>query len=103
MAAPLGGAIKNKNANTNVNKDDEGCGWPGSEVCGPLELCDVRLVERFCDQLQQRFERIDVSWPHLGFPEHDLKSKIFGRARCCVNSTGLVGTNRGRLVNKMFD
>lgn len=30
------------------------------EVCGPLELCDIRLVEHFCDQLIQRFERIHV-------------------------------------------
>ncbi|CAK9090926.1 unnamed protein product [Durusdinium trenchii] len=30
------------------------------EVCGPLELCDVRLVEHFCDQLVRRFPRINV-------------------------------------------
>jgi len=30
------------------------------EVCGPLELCDIRLVEHFCDQLMQRFQRIHV-------------------------------------------
>eukprot|EP00931_Biecheleriopsis_adriatica_P089412 TRINITY_DN63550_c0_g1_i1.p1 TRINITY_DN63550_c0_g1~~TRINITY_DN63550_c0_g1_i1.p1 ORF type:complete len:570 (-),score=128.78 TRINITY_DN63550_c0_g1_i1:31-1740(-) len=30
------------------------------EVCGPLELCDMRLVERFCDQLAQRFKRIHI-------------------------------------------
>eukprot|EP00930_Biecheleria_cincta_P069168 TRINITY_DN56946_c0_g1_i1.p1 TRINITY_DN56946_c0_g1~~TRINITY_DN56946_c0_g1_i1.p1 ORF type:complete len:566 (-),score=101.43 TRINITY_DN56946_c0_g1_i1:234-1931(-) len=30
------------------------------EVVGPLELCDMRLVERFCDQLEQRFTRIHV-------------------------------------------
>jgi len=30
------------------------------EVCGPLELCDMRLVERFCDQLLRRFPRIHV-------------------------------------------
>ncbi|CAE7205184.1 unnamed protein product, partial [Symbiodinium necroappetens] len=28
------------------------------EVCGPLELCDLRLVERFCQQLLRRFPRI---------------------------------------------
>ncbi|CAE7634551.1 unnamed protein product [Symbiodinium pilosum] len=30
------------------------------EVCGPLELCDMRLVERFCQQLLRRFPRIHV-------------------------------------------
>eukprot|EP00933_Yihiella_yeosuensis_P041087 TRINITY_DN35529_c0_g1_i1.p1 TRINITY_DN35529_c0_g1~~TRINITY_DN35529_c0_g1_i1.p1 ORF type:complete len:564 (-),score=123.44 TRINITY_DN35529_c0_g1_i1:378-2069(-) len=30
------------------------------EVCGPLELCDMRTVERFCDQLTERFPRIHV-------------------------------------------
>jgi NAD(P)-dependent dehydrogenase (short-subunit alcohol dehydrogenase family) len=30
------------------------------EVCGPVELSDMRLVERFCDQLEQRFSRIHV-------------------------------------------
>ncbi|CAE7206322.1 unnamed protein product [Symbiodinium microadriaticum] len=30
------------------------------EVCGPLELCDLRLVERFCQQLLRRFPRIHV-------------------------------------------
>jgi len=30
------------------------------EVCGPFELCDMRLVERFCEQLVKRFPRIHV-------------------------------------------
>lgn len=30
------------------------------EVCGPVELCDMRLVEHFCDQLVRRFPRIHV-------------------------------------------
>jgi len=30
------------------------------EVCGPLELCDMRLVEKFCEQLVKRFPRIHV-------------------------------------------
>jgi len=30
------------------------------EVCGPFELSDMRLVERFCDQLVLRFPRIHV-------------------------------------------
>eukprot|EP00930_Biecheleria_cincta_P070895 TRINITY_DN58473_c0_g1_i1.p1 TRINITY_DN58473_c0_g1~~TRINITY_DN58473_c0_g1_i1.p1 ORF type:complete len:564 (-),score=94.61 TRINITY_DN58473_c0_g1_i1:218-1909(-) len=30
------------------------------EVCGPLELSDMRLVERWCDQLAMRFPRIHV-------------------------------------------
>eukprot|EP00933_Yihiella_yeosuensis_P040243 TRINITY_DN34500_c0_g1_i1.p1 TRINITY_DN34500_c0_g1~~TRINITY_DN34500_c0_g1_i1.p1 ORF type:complete len:573 (-),score=125.40 TRINITY_DN34500_c0_g1_i1:83-1801(-) len=30
------------------------------EVCGPVELCDMRGVERFCDQLIKRFPRIHV-------------------------------------------
>ncbi|CAJ1375157.1 unnamed protein product [Effrenium voratum] len=30
------------------------------EICGPLELCDLRLVERFCEQLARRFPRIHV-------------------------------------------
>ena len=32
-----------------------------TKVCGPLELCDIRLVEHFCDQLIQRFERIHAT------------------------------------------
>mmetsp|Transcript_88420 Transcript_88420/g.253267 ORF Transcript_88420/g.253267 Transcript_88420/m.253267 type:complete len:577 (+) Transcript_88420:97-1827(+) len=30
------------------------------EVCGPVELCDLRLVEAFCDELLLRFPRIHV-------------------------------------------
>jgi hypothetical protein len=30
------------------------------EVVGPLDLCDLGLVERFCDAIAERFERIDV-------------------------------------------
>eukprot|EP00927_Polykrikos_kofoidii_P039235 TRINITY_DN33666_c0_g1_i1.p1 TRINITY_DN33666_c0_g1~~TRINITY_DN33666_c0_g1_i1.p1 ORF type:complete len:590 (-),score=112.90 TRINITY_DN33666_c0_g1_i1:157-1926(-) len=30
------------------------------EVCGPLELSNMRLVERFCDELLHRFPRIHV-------------------------------------------
>eukprot|EP00439_Symbiodinium_sp_Y106_P025035 s6812_g3.t1 len=33
------------------------------EVCGPLELCDLRLVERFCQQLLRRFPRIHAGAP----------------------------------------
>lgn len=40
-----------------------------TKVCGPLELCDVRLVEHFCDQLVRRFPRINVTclhWARVG-------------------------------------
>lgn len=30
------------------------------EICGPVELSDMRLVEKFCDELAQRFPRIHV-------------------------------------------
>merc|ERR1740121_220173 len=30
------------------------------EVCGPVELCDLKLVEKFCDHLVSRFPRIHV-------------------------------------------